>query len=291
MNQRWCQKFLLTTAVGVLACGVASADYISGFEPPTYSGSPGGTDLNGQDGFYNPLPDQSISCQVYTYAGNVLGIPPHPINGGEQFVAGTGPGDGVYYARSQRDIPHGATGLWTASVDIAATFVGQLPTADNIGSLSTTEFDLSNPPNATFISLARWTDPATGDLWNADYVVFDAAGNYVYPAVVPDPAFHDLPINHWYRWSNTYDLDTNMIVEVALTDLTTGQTATWNPPDWYLGGGAAGGLPPPSGFRFFAGCSTVYGNTLAFDNLSIVPEPATLSLLGLGGLIALRRRR
>ena len=54
--------------------------------------------------------------------------------GGLQFAAGTGPG-GTIFARSQRDIVYGdGTGLWTASFDIASTFVGQLPAAQNVGS-------------------------------------------------------------------------------------------------------------------------------------------------------------
>ncbi|MCH7527344.1 MAG: PEP-CTERM sorting domain-containing protein [Planctomycetes bacterium] len=50
-------------------------------------------------------------------------------------------------------------------------------------------------------------------------------------------------------------------------------------------------MPPPSGFRLFAGSIDFAGNTLAFDNFSITPEPATFSLLALAGLIGLRRRR
>jgi hypothetical protein len=40
---------------------------------------------------------------------------------------------------------------------------------------------------------------------------------------------------------------------------------------------------------FGAGANDAYG--VAIDNVDIVPEPATLSLLGLGGLMAVARRR
>jgi hypothetical protein len=265
------------------------AQYIDGFEDPPYLGSATGIELNGQNGFFNPDPPNSVSAHVYTYAGNALGLPVNP-GGGDQFVGATGPG-GSLYVRSEKNVTYGAgTGVWTVSYDIAATFTGTLPAAQNLGSFSTTPFDLTAPPAATFIALGQWTDPNTAANWDANYVYFDAAGSYVYPGVVPDPAFQSLNVNHWYRWSTTFDLDTNMITEVGLVDLTTGDTHTYNPTDWYLGGGSGGGLPAPSGFRFFAGSANPAGNTLAWDNLSIVPEPATLSALLLAGLALLRRR-
>ena len=157
----------------------------------------------------------------------------------------------------------GGGGIWTVTFDIAITFVGKLPSAQNIGSFSTQVF----PTQATFIALARWSDPATAANWNADYVWYDAAGTQL-TEQVNDPGFQNLDINHWYRWSTTFDLDTNQITEVAITDITTNTTVTNNPVDRYLVGGA-GGAPIPTGFRLFGGAGTVAGNTLAFDNIDI----------------------
>ena len=279
----------LCVGLALVACSAAYADYLDGFEAPTYNASETGVDLNGQNLFYNPDPPTSVSAQVFNYTNNALGLPVNP-TGGDQFVGATGPG-GSIYARSERLCEYGNTGLWTVSYDIAATFAGVLPTAQNLGSWSTAVLpDPLNPTIASFIGLAQWTDPNTAANWDANYLVYDAAGAYVYPGVVADPAFQNLPIDHWYRWSTTFDLDTNMITEVAITDLSTGIMVTNNPTGWYLGGGSAGGLPAPTGFRFFAGSATVAGNTLGFDNLSIVPEPATLCALLLAGLVVLRRR-
>ncbi|MHC4416648.1 MAG: hypothetical protein ACYS0G_15360 [Planctomycetota bacterium] len=267
----------------LLACQGASAQFGSGFEAPTYAGDPNGIVLNGQDFFYQPVPG-SDSFLVFTYAGNALGLPANP-TGGDQFVGATGPGGGVF-ARSQRDIPYGdGTGVWTASFDVAITYLGQLPAVQNIGSFSSQLF----PDEATFIALSRWTDPATAANWNADYVWFDNLGNQLIEEV-PDPGFQGLQTNHWYRWSTSFDLDSNLITQVSITDLDSGDTATHNPVGRYLWGGA-GGAPPPTGFRFFAGGSDGGGNTLGFDNLVVIPGPGALALLALGGLIARRRRR
>ena len=254
----------------LLACQVAHAQHATGYEPPVYAGSAAGTIITGQDGFYIPVTDSQDGL-VYTYAGNALGLPQNP-TGREQFVGVTG-GDTalpVPFARAQRDMVYGAgTGVWTTSFDIAATYVGQLPSAQNIGSLSTQVFAAPNPSEQTFIALARWSDPATAANWNADYVWFDSAGTQLIESV-PDPAFQLLLTNHWYRWCTTYDLDTNAIVEVSITDLTSGVTATHNPVDRYMFGGTTGSATgPPTGFRYFAGSSTAAGNTLAFDNLSV----------------------
>lgn len=278
---------MFTSAVAMLVAGQsASAQYFSDFEAPLYVGSAGGTILTGQDGFYIPVAD-SLDGLVYTYAGNTLGIVQNP-NGGSQFAGATGgdPGLPVPFVRAQRDVGYGnGTGTWTVSFDIAAQFNGVLPSAQNIGSFSTQVF----PNEATFIALARWSDPATTENWNADYVWFDAGGTQL-TEQVNDPGFQNLQVNHWYRWSTTFSLDTSQITEVALTDLTSNTTVTHNPLDRYLWGGA-GGAPTPTGFRLFGGSNTVAGNTLAFDNINIVPSPAALALIGLGGLVGMRRRR
>ena len=263
----------------VVACAglaaAANAQYASGFETADgISASPDGVDLNGQDEFYNPVPDTSITALAHTYMDNALGVPDNP-TGGAQFVAGVGPAGGVF-VRSQRDVAYGdGTGAWTVCTDILATFGGDLPSVQNIGSLSTQVYTPGT--NATYISLARWTDPATAENWNADYVWFNDLGTALTEAV-PDEGFQNLATNHWYRRCETFDLDTNRILSVSVTDLTTNETVTYEPPDRYLDGGAAGGLAPPNGFRFFVGSATVVGNTLAFDNMSIeaaeVPCPA-----------------
>ena len=265
-RSHWILRGAAATAL-LVACGTVRAQHSSGFEQPDCVGSATGVDLNGQDGYYNPVPATSVSAKVYTYAGNVLGIPPNPSGGGDQFVGAEGPAGG-FYARSQKDITFGAgTGIWTISYDFAATFTGTPPTADNIGSLSLSPLDPAAPTNQAFIALARWADPTGATLWNADFIYWPASGTYV-TAVVPDPAFQNLAVNHWYRWSITFDLDTHLITELGIVDLTTGASGTHNPTGWYLAGGAAG-LPAPTGFRFFGGTSTYAGNTTCFDNLDI----------------------
>lgn len=268
---------------GVLALSAgAAAQFTDGFEPRTYVGSPTGVDLNGQNGYYNPVPATSVSGRVYTYAGNTLGLPANP-NGGEHFVGAEGPGGG-FFARSQRDIPYSPTGIWTASYDFAVVYTGTLPTAQNIGSFSTQVF----PGQATFIALATWSDVNTAANWNADYIWFTSAGTQVQEQV-PNPAFQNLQVGHWYRWSTKWNMATNQILEVAITDLTTNITTTQAIADRYLFGGAAG-APTPTGFRMFGG-GGVAGNVTAWDNISIIPAPGVLALLGGAVLIAGRCRR
>ena len=238
--------------------------YSSDFEAPLYAGSAGGRILTGQDEFYIPVPDSQDGL-VYTYVGNALGLPTNP-TGGDQFAGVTGTDDlPVPFARAQRDIVYGdGTGVWTVSFDIAATYIGVLPSAQNIGSFSTQVF----PGEATFIALVMWTDPDTATNWDANYVWFDAQGGQVTEPVA-DPAFQGLDDDHWYRWSTTFNLDTNQILQVSITDLTTGVTSTHSPSGRYLEGGEAGGAPTPTGFRLFGGAQGTAGNTLGFDNISI----------------------
>ncbi|RJP40649.1 MAG: hypothetical protein C4547_02250 [Phycisphaerales bacterium] len=224
--------------------------------------TPEGTDLNGQSGYYNPVNPGSVTAKVYTYTDNGLGFPANP-NGGDKFVGGTGPGGSVF-VRSQKDITFGdGTGVWRVSFDIAAKFIGNLPAAQNLGSFSTQTF----PGDQTFIALARWTDPNTAEKWNCDVVWFNNVNGQL-TEIIPDANFQGLAVNHWYRESWTFDLDSHKFLEVSITDLSTGVTHTYEPVDRYLYGGQ-NGAPAPDGFRYFAGSANPAGNTLAFDNLVI----------------------
>jgi hypothetical protein len=205
-----------------------------------------------------------VSALATTYMDNIWGIADNP-TGDAQFIAALGPGGGIF-ARSQRDIPYGdGTGAWTVCVDTLAIYLGALPASQNIGSLSTQPYTPGT--NAAFISLSTWTDLNAADTWDADFVWFTDAGVAV-TEKVPDVGFQNLVANHWYRRCATFDLDTNRITSVAVTDLTANTTVTYEPQDRYLDGGAAGGLPPPNGFRFFGGGGNP-DNLLAFDNMDV----------------------
>jgi hypothetical protein len=252
----------MALAIGLAAS--AEAQYSTDFEALTATAA--GTPLAGQDGYFIPPVAGSIDFNAFTYAGNTLSIPANP-TGGAQFIAGNGIAGGP--ARAQRNLTYG-TGVWTAGYDICATFTGTLPATQNVGS-----FSLQNSTTErSFIALSRWTDVATATHWNADYVWADASG-VALTEVVNDAAFQNLPINTWFRRETDYDLTTGAIVEVRITNLTTGVTVANQPVGRFLTGTLTA-LPAPTAFRFFAGGSGA-GNVLAFDNPELGPVgPTTL---------------
>jgi hypothetical protein len=266
-----------------IAPAIADANYMSGFESLT--ASTGGTVLTGQDGYYVP---EGVDYNVYTYSGNTLGLPQNP-GGGSNFVAGIGEGY-PNLARAQRDVSFDSGGICTIGYDFAGAFIGQAPPAQYLGSFSLRSGSTDN----FYLQLDAWTE--SGSNWNATYMVYDAAG-YFDPVEgrSPGSAWENLDINHWYHSWTTMDFDSNKIIEVGIADLVAGTESIFNPTDWYLLGGAAGGTETPTGFRLFSGGDANYGNVMAFDNISIqqpVPEPATMLLFGSGliGLAVFRKR-
>lgn len=251
----------------LLLLPTAGAEYITGFE--NLSGAYNGVILTGQDGYY--MPTGSTDFYVFTYASNTLGLPTNT-TGGNQFIGATGPG-GSIYCRAQRDVSFEGESMWYLSWDFAATFLGVAPTAQNLGS-----FSIRNDGLAInhYIHLMTWVDPADPTTFNAFYLAYDVGGTqFPAPGEMPGPEWADLQINHWYRAYTKVDLMANMITEVGITDLSTGMSATYNPMNWYLTGGAAGAAGNPTAIRFFAGTSTVAGNTLGFDNVDIHPDVPT----------------
>jgi hypothetical protein len=262
-----------SAAVSVCAClcvvTVASASYESDFDD--LNGSPSGVVLTGQDGYYLPAGTTSTDFLVYTYVDNALGIVQNP-EGGTQFVGGTGPGSPTF-ARAQRDVDFGdGTETWLMTYDFACLYTGTGPSAQNIGSVSVMS---SVVPDIDYIHLFSWVDPNDPVSFNAFYMAYDAAGNqFPQPGASPGPEWEGLEVNHWYRGWIMLELASNRIVEVGIVDLETGVEAVFGPADWYLEGGAAGGVGPPISFRFFAG-GGVPGNVAVFDNMSIVLVAST----------------
>jgi len=275
----------LCVGFALLACSAASAQYyVTDFEEPTFNGSPEGVLMTGQDGWYQPV-DPGVDYNVYTYAGNVLGVNPNP-QGSSQFVAGYGPAGGLY-ARAQHDVDWSIGGQWLVEYDVAALYDGQPPGANNLGSFSVQP---SAGTVGSYIHLFSWVDFNNPVDWNAFVMHYDAGGTQVpQPGTSPGPEWANLDLNHWYRFETLIDFDINQIIEVGITDLTTGESASVEVMDWFLSGGEGAGPPTVSAFRFFAG-GGVPGNIVAWDNLTLIPEPAVLCTLLVGGLVALRRR-
>lgn len=276
-------KLACIASLLALAAVAHGQTYYTGFESPDYNASAAGVSVTGQQGWYLP---SGINGNVHTYAGNSLGLTQNPV-GGNQFLGGVSNG-GADFARSQVNYAFGA-GQYTVAWDMAPTYLGVTPSAINLGSASLNHSTLLAGQFRGFIALNNFVDlnnPSLG--WKAEFNVFNAAGGAL-ANQSPGPFWQNLTNNHWYRQYVTVDFTTNQVVKVALVDLHTGASDTVQPNGWYLDGGSASTLPLPDAWRFFVGGSA--GNAMGWDNLTVVPAPASLALLGLGGLMAARRRR
>lgn len=275
-------KRLVVLAVCLSFCAAARADYGTGFEPPIYSGSPGGTLLTGQDAWYNPVAG-SAEYQVYTYAGNTYGIVQNPY-GAEQFVGGRHEGLAAF-ARAQHDYDWSSGDVWRVTYDVCAQYTGIAPAVDNLGS-----FSLQPSTTATYLqSLYVWMDPNDPTLWKSGYLTQE---NPLAPPVIPGAAWQNLLVNHWYQESTLFRLSDQLILEVSIKDLTTGELTVVSDPGWHLINPT---FPLPTAFRFFTGGgagSSPGGNFVGWDNLNIVPEPGSLALITMAlAAFATRRSR
>ncbi len=277
MSRRITILFAACAGAGLALSGAALGQYSTGFETANgINASPGGTVLTGQDAYYIPPGTVSVDFLAYTYAGNTLGVSQNP-RGASQFVTVEGPGGGTF-GRAQRDITW-PTGVVTVKYDATCLYTGQPPASNNLGSFSAQPY----PGSASYIHLFSWVDPNTAANWRAFYLAYDANGiAHPQPGMSPGPAWETLILNNWYGFETDVDFAVNRITRVKITDLATNQSAEFNPTDWYLEGGQAGGRPHPTGFRMFSGGGTV-GNVAAFDNMDIAaggPPPYTCAISG-----------
>lgn len=277
--------------LGVVAA--AQAQYSTGFEAPTYSASAGGTLLTngfggppGQDGWYNPVTG-SGDFNAYTYAGNALGFVNNP-NGGDQFIGQVGNAT-TTIDRAQHNVNFSAGGTWTASWDVNGELLGTTAQVNNLGSFSL-------QPSATadyWQQLMSFPATPVPGAYDITYGIFGAAGGAITLTNSPGTAWTNIPMNHWIHQTTTWSFASNQLLSVSIQDITAGTAAVSvdvSGNGWYLAGGANNtlGLALPTDIRCFTGNN---GNATGWDNVSVVPGPGTLALLGLGGLMAGRRRR
>jgi MYXO-CTERM domain-containing protein len=287
---------LMLVGVVVSLAGTASADFSTGFEAPAYSGSAAGTALTsgfgggGQNGWYNPVAG-SADFNVYSYAGNTIGFPANP-GGGGQFIGVTGSA-ATPIGRAQHSVDFSAGGTWTAQWDCIGGYRGTSGTAtDNLGSFSLQPSTTAN----YFQQIMQWGTNNTNPVqYSINYGSWGAAGgtsaNIVFQS--PGAAWANIPVNHWIHQSTTWSFATNQILSVSIQDITAGgplTTVDVSGNGWFLTGGQNNGLglPAPTDIRCFTGNTD---NATGWDNVSVVPAPGVLSLLGLGGLAMARRRR
>jgi hypothetical protein len=270
-------KRLLAIMAGLALCAMASADFVTGFEPPDYSGSAGGIPLTGQQGWSLP---SGVGWNVYTYSGNTYGVAQNP-EGSEQFIAGRMEGN-TNMARAEHTHDWTAQDVWRVTLDANGMYTGTLPAVDNLGSFSL-------QPSASskyWQTVYTWEDVNTATEWRVGYMT---AENPSAPGVFPGDAWQHLPVNHWFRLSTLFKFSTNEILEVSIKDLTSGQETVVQPTGWHL---LQGTMAVPTAFRCFTGGgsgTSPAGNFTAVDNVNI-PEPSAAGLLALGVLAAIRRR-
>jgi hypothetical protein len=273
---------VFVTLICFTLVSAAQANFVTGFESAEgYTGSASGTMLAGQQSWYtaDPAPPSSSECLVYTYASSPYGLSANP-QGGEQFVIGRSGEPTPAYGRAEHLFDWSTLDYARVTYDVSALYNGvEGGAADYLGSFSMQPSTTA----AYWQSILTWAGDLTGKHYTHGYFALE------YPSGgtpwIPGPEWQNLSVDHWYRFTTDFRISTQEILSASITDITTGTTTTVDlatPLHFILPTGSTA-----TAFRLFAGGSI--GDIVAWDNVNIIPEPATIILL-LMGLAAARRR-
>jgi uncharacterized protein (TIGR03437 family) len=232
-------------------------------------------------GWYTATVAGSVAASVGAYSS--LSFTGDPGGGVQALVLANTPSTSVARAQHAFDFTQGTQ--WTVAYDVA---VNNTSASGNsfgntyIGSVSLVNTGVANSP---FTILHGWDSGAANSTWSAAYFVYDSGGNTRNDnGLVPGPAWAGLSQKHWYNLSTIFDIPSNRILSVTITDLTSNATSTVTPTGWYMAGGASAAFQS-NAIRIagFAPSNTMVADNVSLDAGSTQVAPTITAVVGAGG--------
>jgi uncharacterized protein (TIGR03437 family) len=234
-----------------------------------------------QSGWYTATVAGSVAASVGSYSA--LNFAGDPGGGAQALVLANTPSTSATRAQHAFDFTQGTQ--WTTGYDVAVNNTNSSGNSFGTSYIGSVSLVSTTASNAAFTVLHGWDSGAANSTWSAAYFVYDGAGNSRSDSgVVPGPAWAGLSQKHWYNLATVFDIPSNKILSVTITDLTSHATSTVTPTGWYMAGGAS--APFQANAIRITGFAP--GNLMVADNVSLDAgstqiAPTITAVSGAGG--------